>query len=131
MARPWRIQYAGAYCHILSKGNEGRDIFCDNEDRKMFLETLGETCDRFDIEIYAFVLMTNHYHLLFQTRTANLSRAMQWFGVTYTRRFNNRHLRTGRLFQERFKSILVENDACVMAYVLLYYQKSPEGRKAD
>ena len=85
MARPWRIQYDGAYYHVLSRGNEGRDIFYDHEDRKVFLETLGETSERFDVAVYAFVLMTSHYHILLQTRDANLSRAMQWFGVTYTR----------------------------------------------
>ncbi len=83
MARPWRIQYAGAYYHVLARGNEGRNIFRGDEDRKMFLETPGETCDRFDVEIYAFVLMSNHCHLLLQTRSANLSRTIQWFGVTY------------------------------------------------
>ncbi|MBC8431476.1 MAG: transposase [Desulfobacterales bacterium] len=79
MARPWRIQYDGAYYHVLSRGNEGRDIFYDREDRKVFLETLGETSERFDVEVYAFVLMSSHYHILLQTRGANLSRAMQWF----------------------------------------------------
>jgi hypothetical protein len=54
--------------------------------------------------------MSNHYHLLLRTRRANLSRAIQWFAGTYTRRFNNRHGRSGRLFQGRFKSILVETD---------------------
>ena len=58
MARPWRIQYDGAYYHVLSRGNEGRDIFYDHADRKVFLETLGETSERFDVEVYVFVLMT-------------------------------------------------------------------------
>ena len=124
MARPWRIQYDGAYYHVLSRGNEGRDIFYDHADRKVFLETLGETSERFDVEVYAFVLMTNHYHILLQTRGANLSRAMQWFGVTYTRRFNNRHFRVGHLFQGRFKSILVENDAYV-AELSCYIHRNP------
>ena len=82
MARPWRIQYEGAYYHVLSRGNEGRDIFCDDQDRTVFLEALGEMSDRFDIEMYAFVLMSNHF--LLQTRGSNLSRAVQWFGVAYT-----------------------------------------------
>jgi len=70
------------------------------------------------------VLMTNHYHLLLQTRHPNLSKAMQWFGVTYTRRFNNRHLRTGHLFQGRFKSILVEDDAYVVE-LSCYIHRNP------
>lgn len=124
MARPWRIQYAGAYYHVLSRGNAGRDVFRDDVDRKVFLETLGEMCDRFGVEVYAFVLMTNHYHFLLQTGAANLSRAMQWFGVTYTRRFNNRHFRMGHLFQGRFKSILVESDAYVVE-LSCYIHRNP------
>jgi putative transposase len=124
MARPWRIQYAGAYYHVLSRGNAGRDVFRDDVDRKVFLETLGETCDRFGVEVYAFVLMTNHYHFLLQTGAANLSRAMQWFGVTYTRRFNSRHFRRGHLFQGRFKSILVESDAYVVE-LSCYIHRNP------
>ena len=65
---------------------KGRDIFYDDKDRRVFLDALGEMSERFEIEIYAFVLMSNHYHFLLQTKGSNLSRAMQWFGVTYTRR---------------------------------------------
>ena len=99
MARPWRIEYVGAYYHVLSRGNEGLDIFYDDKDRKYFLDALGEMSERFEVEIYAFVLMSNYYHLLLQTKGSNLSRAMQWFGVTYTRRFDNRHCRSSHLFQ--------------------------------
>jgi len=59
MARPWRIQYKAAYYHVLSRGNEGRAIFYDDQDRRIFLDTLGEASDRFGAEILAFVLMTN------------------------------------------------------------------------
>ena len=76
MARPWRIQYGGAYYHVLSRGNEGRDIFFDDGDRNLFLRTLGETSDRFKVDVFAFVLMRNHYHLLLCTNSPNLSMAM-------------------------------------------------------
>jgi hypothetical protein len=58
--------------------------------------------------------MSNHYHLLLRTRRANLSRAMHWFGVAYTSRFNIKNQKSGHLFQGRFKSILVENDAIIV-----------------
>jgi len=70
--------------------------------------------ERFEIDVFAYVLMGNHYHLLLKTNRANLSRSMQWLGVTYTRRFNLRHFRSGHLFQGRFKSIIVQNDAYLM-----------------
>lgn len=124
MARPWRIQYGGAYYHVLSRGNEGRDIFFDDGDRKLFLHTLGETSDRFNIDVFAFVLMSNHYHLLLRTNLPNLSRAMQWLGLTYARRLNNRLGRHGHLFQGRFKAMLVENDAYVVE-LSCYVHRNP------
>lgn len=114
MGRAWRIEYEGALYHVLSRGNERREIFFGDDDRRLFMATLGDMAERFEIELYAYVLMNNHYHLLFRTRRANLSRAMQWFGVTYTNRFNARNGHSGHLFQGRFKNMLVENDAYLM-----------------
>ena len=60
MARPWRIEYEGALYHVLSRGNEQRDIYRDSEDRLSFMDSLGEMSVRFDINIFAYVLMNNH-----------------------------------------------------------------------
>jgi REP element-mobilizing transposase RayT len=119
MGRAWRIEFEGALYHVLSRGNERREIFFEGDDRRRFLEAIGEMAQRFEIDLFAYVLMDNHYHLLLRTRRANLSRAMQWLGVTYTNRFNARHSRSGHLFQGRFKSMLVQNDAYLMR--LSYY----------
>jgi len=119
MARTWRIEYEGALYHVLSRGNQRQAIFVDDEDRFLFLDGLAEMAERFEVECYAYVLMNNHYHLLLQTRRANLSRAMQWFGVAYTSRFNSKNQRSGHLFQGRFKSMLVENDGYLLQ--LSYY----------
>jgi len=67
MARPWRIEYEGAYYHILSRGNDRKEIFYGDEDKTLFLETVGEMSDRFEVDVFAFVLMSNHYHLLLRT----------------------------------------------------------------
>jgi REP element-mobilizing transposase RayT len=119
MARPWRIQYVGALYHVFSRGNNQQNIFVTDDDRYLFLDTIGQMSERLDIDIYAYVLMDNHYHLLLGTPNANLSRSMQWLGTTYTRRFNIEHVQSGHLFQGRYKSILVENDAYLMQ--LSYY----------
>jgi len=119
MARAWRIEYKGALYHVLSRGNQRQDIVLNDDDRKLFLDTVGEMAERFDIDMFAYVLMDNHYHLLFRTNRANLCRSMQWFGATYTRRFNLRHNRSGHLFQGRFKNMLVQNDAYLLQ--LSYY----------
>lgn len=119
MARPLRIEYEGAFHHVLSRGNERRNIFTDDKDRTLFVELLAEMSERFEVEIYAYILMSNHYHLLLKTNRSNLSKSMQWFGTTYTRRYNVRHRRSGHLFQGRFKNILLESDVQIM--VLSFY----------
>jgi len=105
-----RIEFEGALYHVLSRGNERRPIFQDNKDCFLFLELMGEMSERFEGEICAYALMDNHYHLLLKTKRANLSKYMQWFGTSYTRRYNLEHKRSGHLFQGRFKSFLIEND---------------------
>jgi REP element-mobilizing transposase RayT len=70
---------------------------------------MGEMSDRFEIDVSAYVLMGNHYHHLLKTLRANLSKSMQWPGLTYARRFNLRHCRTDHLFQGRFQSLVIEN----------------------
>ena len=124
MGRAWRIEYEGALYHILSRGNEQKDIFYDDQDRLLFLKTIGEMSERFEIDVCAYVLMGNHYHLLLKTNRANLSKSMQWLGLTYTRRFNLRHFRSGHLFQGRFKSIIVQNDAYLMR-LSCYIHRNP------
>lgn len=124
MARQWRIEYPGAYYHVLSRGNGNQDIFLSDKDRFVFLDLLKELSERFNIEIYAYALMSNHYHLLLKTLDGNLSRAMQWFGTTYTRRFNWFNDKNGHLFQGRFKSIIVENDTYLLR-LSFYIHRNP------
>ena len=74
MARQLRIEFEGAYYHIFSRGNNQSNIFHSDEDRQDFLYILADMSERFEIEIYAYVLMDNHYHLLLRTMRPNLSR---------------------------------------------------------
>ena len=69
--------------HILSRGNEQNDVFYDDKDRFLFLETIGEMSERHEMDVFAYVLMGNHYHILLRTNRPNVSKAMQWLGVTY------------------------------------------------
>ncbi|MCP4371602.1 MAG: addiction module toxin RelE [Deltaproteobacteria bacterium] len=124
MARPWRIEFEGALYHILSRGNERKNIYHDSEDRLSFMDCLGEMSERFEIAVFAYILMDNHYHILLRTNRANLSKGMQWLGATYTRRFNNRHMRSGHLFQGRFKNIIVQNDSYLMQ-LSCYIHRNP------
>jgi putative transposase len=119
MTRPLRIEYEDAFYHVLARGNERKEIFRDDKDRILLQEILGKMSARFSVDIFAYVLMSNHYHLLLRTNRLNISKCIQWLGVTYTRRFNIRHRRSGHLFQGRFKSFLIENDTCLLT--LSYY----------
>ena len=124
MARPLRIEFEGALYHILSRGNDRQDIFLNDDDYKTFLSVLEEMSSRFEVDIFAYVLMSNHYHLLIRTNESNLSKSMQWLGTTYTRRFNLQHFRSGHLFQGRYKSIIVQNDAYLMQ-LSCYIHRNP------
>lgn len=111
MARPWRIQFPGALYHVTARGNNRQAIFLDDPDRQCFLELLAAAVPRFGLEILAFCLMSNHYHLFLRTRLGNLSRAMQWLNTTYTVRFKRRHRRSGHFLQGRYKAVLVTEEA--------------------
>ena len=111
MSRPLRVEFDGAAYHVTSRGNERREIFRDDTDRRRFLETLGQGCERFGMVVNAYCLMPNHYHLLVTTPRANLSQAVGWLQTTYSIRFNRRHGRGGHLVQGRFKAHLIDADA--------------------
>lgn len=109
MPRQVRIEFEDAVYHVLARGNQRQLIFLDRKDRETFIRTLGETCERTEFEVLAWILMGNHYHLVVRTPNANLVDGMRWLQNTYTRRFNVRHQQWGRLFGDRYKSILVDD----------------------
>ena len=111
MARPVRIERVGGWYHVTARGNERRDIYRDDRDRRHFCELLAGMVEQFNVALHAFVLMDNHYHLLLELREPNLSRAAQWLNTSYSLWFNRRHGRCGHLFQGRFKSVIVEAGA--------------------
>jgi len=108
MPRKPRVEYAGAFYHVMSRGDRGEVIYRDDADRSLFLKTLGEACTRTGWRIHAYVMMNNHYHLLLETPEANLVRGMKWFLSTYTLRYNARHRQRGHVFQGRYKTVMIE-----------------------
>ena len=78
MARSVRIEYAGAYYHVMARGNRREAIFEDETDRRFFLKCLSEACERTGWQVHAWVLMSNHYHLFIETPEANLVEGMKW-----------------------------------------------------
>ena len=124
MARPLRIQYPGALYHVTNRGNEQKAIFQDDADRKEFLHIFSQSIDAYGIILHAFVLMDNHWHVLVQTPLGNLSEFMRRFNITYTSYYNRRHRRVGHLYQGRYKSLLVDQDA-YLAKVSRYIHLNP------
>ena len=110
MARPLRVDYPGAFYHVINRGNNQENIFKNKRDKEKFLEYLEKAHQRFSIIIHTYCLMSNHYHLLVQTPEPNLSVAMQWINVSYATYFNKKRDRQGHLFQGRFKAILIDAD---------------------
>ena len=107
MARPLRVEYPGAYYHVVNRGNNQENIYENDRDREKFLEYLERATERFSIVIHTYCLMSNHYHLLVETPEANLSLSMQWINVSYATYFNRKRDRHGHLFQGRFKANLI------------------------
>ena len=140
MARKPRIEFPGATYHVMCRGNQRAPVFLEDQDRCRFLDTVDEIVKRTGWRTYAYVLMPNHYHWLFQTPEANLVTGMKWFQGTYTQRFNHRHGRSGHLFQGRYKALLVDQDPDYLGTVANYIHLNPararlfdlkEGRLVD
>ena len=110
MARPLRIQFPGAFYHVTCRGIERRQIFFDNKDRFRFLALLTESLDTYQVVLYAYIMMANHFHLVIQTKKANCSEFMRHFNIRYTGWFNWRRHRHGNLYQGRYKAYLIDAD---------------------
>ncbi|MEA3467678.1 MAG: transposase [Thermodesulfobacteriota bacterium] len=111
MSRPLRIEYPGAWYHLMNRGRRGDNIFEVDEDRDMFITVLKEASSLWGVHISSFCLMDNHYHLLTQTPQGNLSRFMRHLNGVYTQRFNRLHGHDGQLFRGRYKSVIVGEDS--------------------
>jgi len=108
MSRPLRIEYEDAYYHVMNRGRSRQRIYPETACYEDFLKCLDEAHARFGIEIHAYCLMGNHYHLLIKTPRGNLSRAMRHIDGVYTQRHNRRKKVDGALFRGRYKAILID-----------------------
>ena len=108
MPRSLRLEFPGAFYHVMARGNRRESIFHDDDDRRFFLSTLAEACAMTGWRVHTWVLMDNHYHLFIETPEPNLVAGMRWLQNTVTRRYNVRHVAGGRLFGDRYKAVLVE-----------------------
>jgi putative transposase len=128
MARPLRIEYPGAVYHVICRGNNRQAIFRDDVDRKGYLEKLSLYCQDKQVDLLSYCLLSNHVHLLLETPRGNLSKLMQAFQTSYTVYFNKRHGRSGHVFEQRYKALLVDKDNYLLQ-VSRYIHLNPVGAR--
>ena len=114
MPRRSRIGAPGALHHIIARGIERRMIFRDDDDQNQFLERLGKLLKETQTPCLAWALIPNHFHLLLRTGQVLIATLLRRLLTGYAVYFNHRHHRHGRLFQNRYKSILCEEDAYLL-----------------
>lgn len=123
MARKDRITEVGFY-HIINRGVERRNIFLEPEDYEKFLDLLHDMKKNYNITIHAYCLMTNHYHILLETTRPNISEAIKFLNSFYSMYFNKKYKRSGHLWQGRFASYYLYDDAHFWV-VAKYIERNP------
>ena len=138
MPRLLRRAFAGAKYHITVRGNRRQRLFLHNGDRERFLVQLEESLEQYGVVLYAYVLMSNHYHLLIETPGGNVSRFMQRLNTAYGMYFRNRHRRPGHTQQGRFGGKLVEGESYLLGITRYIHlnpvkvggmEKAPKGER--
>lgn len=111
MPRGPRFVFQNAFYHVFNRGINKQDIFLSDSDYKFFIKKLKDLKKKYDHSIYAFCLMPNHFHISIQTRKTPISKIMASLITSYSMYFNRTHGHLGPVFQNRFKSILIENNS--------------------
>jgi putative transposase len=117
MARKPRIEYEGAFYHVITRGNQRQRVFKGSDDFQKYINLLAFYKERYKYSLYAYVLMSNHLHLLIETRTIPLSKILQGINQSYTMYFNRKYKTVGHLFQGRCKVILCDKDAYLLSLI--------------
>lgn len=117
MARKPRVEFSGAFYHVICRGNQRQAIFHSDADKTHYLDRLEHYRQRYGFTLYAYVLMTNHVHLLLETAKVPLSKIMQGVQFTYTRYYNRTYHKVGHLFQGRYQAILCDRDSYLLELV--------------
>ncbi len=124
MSRPLRIEYPGAWYHVMNRGRRREKIFSSAEDYELFIAVLCEAVEMWNLQIAAYCLMPNHYHLLLHTPDGNISRCMRHINGVYTQRYNRLHKKDGQLFRGRYKAVVIGGDNYLLE-VLRYIHRNP------
>jgi len=131
MSRQPRIEYPGALYHVIARGNQRRDVFHDDMDRLRYLAHLRAYKQRYVFRLYAYVLMTNHVHLLLEPQQIGLSKIMQGLHQSFTQGYNRRYGVVGHVFQGRYQAILCDRDSYLVALVRYIHLNPVRARLVD
>jgi putative transposase len=110
MPRPLRLLFPYGVYHLTSRGVDGRFVFMDDDDRRLFLVLLCRVTTAFEWTMHVYCEMGNHFHLIVECGQPGLSKGMERLNGLYASQFNARHKRVGHLFQRRFEARVVEDD---------------------
>ena len=125
MARLPRFVLPGQPQHVIVRGNNRTEIFCADADYRFYLEKLQQACAKHDCTLHAYVLMTNHIHLLITPREENgIGKVMQTLGRYYVQYYNYTYQRTGTLWEGRYKATLVDSEAYLLT-CMRYIELNP------
>jgi putative transposase len=125
MARLPRLTVPGYAHHVIQRGNNRQPIVTSSADRQVLLDLLAENAQKFHVALHAYVLMDNHFHLLLTPETEEgVPKMMQAVGRRYVRYFNDRHQRTGTLWEGRYRSTLIESERYLIA-CMVYLDLNP------
>ena len=117
MPRHPRVHAEGLLYHVMARGNDGQKIFLRQSDYQAFIEALRTVRQRYPVSLYAYVLMSNHFHLLLEVDRFPTARILQSLLTCYVRRFNEIHHRRGHLFEGRYKAIVCDRDSYLLELV--------------
>ena len=131
MARKTRIEFPGAFYHVLARGNNKQKIFKDEQDYKIYILDLKRYHERYKFILYAYALMPNHVHLLIETGLTPLSKIMQGLQQSYTSYFHKKYNCIGHIFQARYKAILCQRDAYLLELVRYIHLNAVRATQVD
>lgn len=122
MARKPRIHYEGALYHVICRGNNREYIFKEENDKEKYIEIIKKYKKRYSFKLFAYCLMDNHVHLLIEVNHVPLSKVMQGIQQVYTQYYNKKHLHSGHVFEQRYKSVLCDKDQYLLALIRYIHQ---------
>lgn len=131
MARKPRIHYQNAIYHVIARGNNKEPIFFDSEDKAKYLSLINKYKSKYNFELYAYVFMDNHVHLLICVNEIPLSKIMQGIQQTYTLYFNKKYQHVGHVFQQRYKAFICDNNAYLLKLVCYIHQNPLRARISE